>query len=140
MDKIKLSGKLYNASMRKVEGIQLYKGGNDDTATISLTPLELVEQITLQDMCEILKFINLPKPETCTCEKPRRGLVAESPTERIYTSNCQICFKPIKPQEQFEIEPIVSSHWDCGTKEAVLADKVNEIIKVLNTFKTEEKG
>ena len=47
--------------------------------------------------------------------------------------------EPIKPQEQFEIEPIVSSHWDCGTKEAVLADKVNEIIKVLNILKISEE-
>ena len=129
MDKIQICGKLIKISECLVE----------KHAVIELSPVELVEQISHIDMGEILKFINLPKPETCTCEKPRRGLVAESPTERIYTSNCQICFKPIKPQEEFEIEPIVSSHWDCGTKEAVLADKVNEIIKVLNILKISEE-
>ena len=54
MDKIKLTGKYLLA-------------GKGQQATIELTPLELVEQISHKDMGEILKLINLPK-EICDCE------------------------------------------------------------------------
>ena len=116
MKPIQISGKLFNASMHKVEGIQLYKGGNDDTATIELTSPK-IEDIKTGDVLLMkvrvyamldkgepaIDFIDgkikdivaiLPHPKTCACEKP-------DPFSNLNRDNCGICNKPlpIKPQE-----------------------------------------
>ena len=130
MDKIHLTGDYLSG---KVENDKLIG------ATIELTPLELVEQISHRDMGEILKLINLPHPETCICGKP----AVNQFTLANPFPHCVNCLKPIskpiKPQEQFEpIEELeLSVISDYHARIAINLLIINQR-KIINTLKKEK--
>ena len=131
MDKIKIRGRITPPHRQIVE------------CSIELTPLELVEQISHRNMGEILKLINLPKVELSKCCGAEIEC-QENLEQAVYQNICSKCRKPIKPQEEFEIEQLKPEDFGvCDYSDTdqvikyllVLVDKINEII---NTLKKEK--
>ena len=94
MDKIKIRGEIISCKHKSSEYCRACRNCGE-TATIELTPLELVEQISHKDMNEILKLINIPTIERlCVCEKPEQCELSECKE----IPHCKNCGKLIKPQ------------------------------------------
>lgn len=112
------------------------EGQIDETATIELSPRELLEQIPHQQIGELLEMINLntksllpekPQQEFCKC-----GFHSE--VEKEY-NKCMQCGKLIHPEAKKEIEEVSFDNEPVLERCGMLARAINEIIRYLRENK-----
>lgn len=129
MDKIRVKGKLIN--MDDTESAKRFLIDNYVNAEIELSSQELVEQLTFEEVREIVKWHKSTPQEVCTCKEPQEYTERNSATgDKVYTGQCIKCLKPLASQqplnEKYGIE--INGKWIPLSK---LPSDINELNKLI---------